>query len=119
MRNSINDVRLSSEQIIEIVKRFNVPVAAGAVKLWLLELNPPVMGWEGWEDAKGIYPASKLVVSKPDDIAYLLVGADLERDVSSAVISVLNRLPGAYLFVLDAIIKHFRQYVFRPPPCQC
>lgn len=59
MRNSINDVRLTSEQITEIVKRFNVPVAAGAVKLWLLELNPPVMGWEGWEDAKGIYPASK------------------------------------------------------------
>jgi hypothetical protein len=59
LRNSINDVRLTSEQITEIVKRFNVPVAAGAVKLWLLELNPPVMGWEGWEDAKGIYPASK------------------------------------------------------------
>jgi hypothetical protein len=60
LRNSINDVRLTREQITEIVKRFNVPVAAGAVKLWLLELNPPVMGWEGWEDAKGIYPASKL-----------------------------------------------------------
>ena len=60
LRNSINDVRLTREQITEIVKRFNVPVAAGAAKLWLLELNPPVMGWEGWEDAKGIYPASEL-----------------------------------------------------------
>jgi hypothetical protein len=59
LRNSINDVRLTSEQITEITKRFNVPVAAGAVKLWLLELNPPVMGWEGWEDAKGVYPASE------------------------------------------------------------
>jgi hypothetical protein len=64
LRNSINDVRLTSEQITEIVKRFNVPVVAGAVKLWLLELNPPVMGWEGWEDAKGVYPASKLCGSQ-------------------------------------------------------
>jgi hypothetical protein len=39
------------------------------------------------------------------------VGADLQRDVSNAVTSVLNRLPGAYLFVLDAVVKHFRQYV--------
>lgn len=61
LRNSINDVRLTGEQITEIAKRFNAPVIAGAVKLWLLELHPPVMGWEGWEDAKGVYPASKLI----------------------------------------------------------
>lgn len=59
LRNSINDVRLTSEQIAEIAKRFNAPVIAGAIKLWLLELTPPVMGWEGWEDAKGVYPASE------------------------------------------------------------
>jgi len=109
LRNSINDVRLTREQITEIVKRFNVPVAAGAVKLWLLELNPPVMGWEGWEDAKGIYPASTLISTRDRKRAYAVVGADLKRDVSSAVTSVLNRLPGAYLFVLDAVVKHFRQ----------
>lgn len=60
LRNSINDIRLTSEQVSEIAKRFNAPVIAGAIKLWLLELNPPVMGWEGWEDAKGVYPASEL-----------------------------------------------------------
>lgn len=109
LRNSINDVRLTKEQITEIVKRFNVPVAAGAVKLWLLELNPPVMGWEGWEDAKGIYPASGSSSPFEGAVANPSVGADLERDVSSAVTSVLNRLPGAYLFVLDAVVKHFRQ----------
>lgn len=59
LRTSINDVRLTSEQIAEIAKRFNAPVIAGAIKLWLLELSPPVMGWEGWEDAKGVYPASE------------------------------------------------------------
>lgn len=59
LRNAINDVRLTSDQIAEIAKRFNAPVIAAAIKLWLLELNPPVMGWEGWEDAKGVYPASQ------------------------------------------------------------
>ena len=46
----------------EIIKKFNVPVVAGVVKLYLLELNPPVVGWEGWEDAKAVYPAGESVL---------------------------------------------------------
>lgn len=42
-------------------------------------------------------------------VADVTVGADLERDASSAVTSVLSRLPGSHLFVLDAIVKHFRE----------
>ena len=38
-----------------------------------------------------------------------LVGADLERDVTSALISVLGRLPGIQLFVLDAVVQHFKK----------
>ena len=38
-----------------------------------------------------------------------LVGADQERDMTSAVMSVLGRLPGAQLFVLDAIVKHLKE----------
>jgi hypothetical protein len=111
LRNSINDVRLTSEQIAEIAKRFNAPVIASAVKLWLLELSPPVMGWEGWEDAKGVYPASELCSSTLERKLTFTVGADLERDASSAVTSVLGRLPGSHLFVLDALIGHFRRCV--------
>ncbi|WWD20080.1 hypothetical protein CI109_104554 [Kwoniella shandongensis] len=96
LRNAINNPHISIEDMVSIVKKFNVPVAAGTVKLYLLELNPPVLGWEGWEDAKAVYPA---------------VGADQERDMTSAVTSVLGRLPGSQLFVLDAVIKHFRDLV--------
>ncbi|KAK8849456.1 hypothetical protein IAR55_004789 [Kwoniella newhampshirensis] len=96
LRNAINNPHISIEDVISIVKKFNVPVAAGAVKLYLLELNPPVLGWEGWEDAKAVYPA---------------VGADQERDMTSAVTSVLGRLPGSQLFALDAVIKHFRDLI--------
>jgi hypothetical protein len=58
LRNSINASRASLEEMGDIVDKFNVPVIAGVVKLYLLELNPPVLGWEGWEDARGVYPSS-------------------------------------------------------------
>ena len=61
LRNSINASRASLEENKDMIKRFNVPVIAGVVKLYLLELNPPVLGWEGWEDAKAVYPSSEFV----------------------------------------------------------
>ena len=60
LRNAINNPALTVSDMNAIVKKFNAPVTAGTVKLWLLELNPPVMGWEGWEDAKAIYPSGQL-----------------------------------------------------------
>nr|XP_019009105.1 GTPase activating protein [Kwoniella pini CBS 10737]OCF47886.1 GTPase activating protein [Kwoniella pini CBS 10737] len=96
LRNAINNPQIPLDDLITIVKKFNLPIAAGAVKLYLLELNPPVLGWEGWEDAKAVYPA---------------IGADQERDMTSAVSSVLGRLPGSQLYVLDAVIKHFREMI--------
>jgi hypothetical protein len=57
LRNAINDPSTSVEEMIGVIKQFNVPIVAGTVKLFLLELNPPVLGWEGWEDAKAVYPA--------------------------------------------------------------
>jgi len=57
LRNAINNSKTSIEDIVNVVRKFNVPVVAGTVKLYLSELNPPVLGWEGWEDAKGVYPS--------------------------------------------------------------
>lgn len=62
LRHAINDSRLTTRDIINTVKKANVPIVAGTVKLYLLELNPPVLGWEGWEDAKAIYPAGMLLL---------------------------------------------------------
>ncbi|WWC93065.1 uncharacterized protein L201_008030 [Kwoniella dendrophila CBS 6074] len=96
LRNAINNPQIPLDDLVNIVKKFNLPIAAGTVKLYLLELNPPVLGWEGWEDAKAVYPA---------------IGADQERDMTSAVTSVLGRLPGSQLYVLDAVIKHFKDLI--------
>ena len=59
LRNAINNPKVSLDDMVNVVKKFNVPVVAATVKLYLLELNPPVLGWEGWEDAKGVYPAGE------------------------------------------------------------
>ncbi|CAK9784874.1 hypothetical protein CC85DRAFT_257483 [Cutaneotrichosporon oleaginosum] len=96
LRNAINHSQLRVDEVSTIAQKFNLPTVCGVVKLWLLELNPPVLGWEGWEDAKAIYPS---------------VGADLERDMTSAVTSVVSRLPASQLFTLNAIIKHWKDLV--------
>ncbi len=109
LRNAINNPKTSIDDMVTVVKKFNVPVVAGTAKLYLLELNPPVMGWEGWEDAKAVYPAGTSVSIFSTVLTDVSVGADQERDMTSAVTSVLARLPGAQLYVLDAVIKHLRK----------
>lgn len=59
LRNSLNHTDLTAQDVAEVCAKFNAPVVAGAVKLYLLELNPPLLGWEGWEDAKAIYPSGE------------------------------------------------------------
>jgi hypothetical protein len=94
LRSNINSAQLTIDDMVTIAKRFNTPIIAATTKLWLLELNPPVLGWEGWEDAKAIYPS---------------VGADQERDMTSAVVSVLDRLPASQLFSLNTIVKFWKE----------
>lgn len=59
LRNSVNDPNMMAEDVKAATLKYNLPTVAGAVKLYLLELNPPVVGWEGWEDVKAIYPNSE------------------------------------------------------------
>lgn len=59
LRGALNNAELSVEDMVATAKKFNAPIVAGTIKLWLLELNPPVLGWEGWEDAKAVYPSGE------------------------------------------------------------
>lgn len=66
LRNSVNDPAMTAAEIKGATLKFNLPTVAGAIKLYLLELNPPVLGWEGWEDAKAIYPSGQLALLSSD-----------------------------------------------------
>ena len=40
--------------------KYDPPVLAAAVKLWLLELEPPLGLYEAWDEFRKIYPSSEL-----------------------------------------------------------
>ncbi len=66
------------------------------VKLWLLELNPPLLSYDLYDACLSLYPA---------------VGADEENDKSAEVSMLLSKLPGAQLFVLDAVVGHLKRLI--------
>ncbi|KAJ7890684.1 hypothetical protein B0H14DRAFT_3081767 [Mycena olivaceomarginata] len=88
LREALNAVPLEEPVPAEVFAPYDAPVIAGAVKLWLLELDPPLALWEGWDDIRKIYPAAQRIT-----------------DLGTA----LQRLPKVHLYVLDAIVSHLRQ----------
>ncbi|EJU03551.1 hypothetical protein DACRYDRAFT_64483 [Dacryopinax primogenitus] len=84
---------------LDLLARFDAPVLAGTVKLWLLELNPPLGSWEGWDDIRKIYPN---------------VGAteqEAVNDHTDELKQALGHLPKVYLQTLDALIRHLRNLI--------
>jgi hypothetical protein len=41
---------------MDMLAKHDPPVIASTLKLWLLELDPPLGTWEGWEDIRKLYP---------------------------------------------------------------
>jgi len=56
LRESLNAIPPEQPIPADIVTKYDAPVLASAVKLWLLELDPPIALWEGWEDLRRLYP---------------------------------------------------------------
>jgi len=82
----------------EVLARYDAPVLASTLKLWALELDPPLGLWEGWDDIRKIYPS---------------VGADSskDKDVIEELKTALLRLPKVHLAVLDVFITHLKKWV--------
>jgi hypothetical protein len=57
----LNTVPEGQEIPEDALEKYDAPVLAGAVKLWLLELEPPLGLYEAWDEFRKIYPSSKLV----------------------------------------------------------
>ncbi|KAG8788636.1 hypothetical protein FRC19_009933 [Serendipita sp. 401] len=99
LREALNSQPVDTPIPVEFFEKVDAPVLAGVIKLWLLELDPPVGMWEGWDDFRRIYPA---------------VG--VTRDVSEEqhledVRNALYKLPKIHLYVLDTVIKHVKHLV--------
>lgn len=104
LRESLNAIPPEQPIPAEIMSNYDPPVLGSAVKLWLLELDPPIALWEGWEDLRRLYPnvgsATKAERGPTDELEHL-----------EALKMALLRLPKIHLLVLDAIVLHLRTLI--------
>lgn len=63
LREAINALPLDKPIPDAFFEKCDGPVLASTIRLWLLEVNPPVALWEGWDDIKKIYPSCTYFIS--------------------------------------------------------
>ncbi|KAJ7760434.1 hypothetical protein B0H16DRAFT_1813870 [Mycena metata] len=102
LREALNAVPIDEPVPPELFAPYDAPVIAGTIKLWLLELDPPLALWEGWDEIRKIYPAVGAAKNEGSD-------ADAQRitDLGTA----LQRLPRVHLLALDAVVSHVRNLI--------
>lgn len=59
LRERLNSVPEGQEIEEDVFEKYDAPTLAAAVKLWLLELEPPLGLYEAWDEFRGIYPSSE------------------------------------------------------------
>jgi hypothetical protein len=64
LHEALNDVPVDAPVPPELVARYDAPVIASALKLWLLELDQPIAMWEGWDEIRKIYPSGECSVAQ-------------------------------------------------------
>ncbi|KAJ7623327.1 hypothetical protein FB45DRAFT_980263 [Roridomyces roridus] len=99
LREELNAVPIEEPVPPTVFEKYDAPVIAGTIKLWLLELDPPLLLWEGWDEFRKLYPSvGAAAKNEGDDQAQHI------SDLSAALL----RLPRVHLLVLDAIVGHLR-----------
>jgi hypothetical protein len=63
LREVLNNLPQDSPVPEGALATYDAPLLASLVKLWLLELDPPLALWDGWDTIKSLYPSGELVQS--------------------------------------------------------
>ena len=103
LREALNAVPPGQPFSPEMLAKYDAPILAGCVKLWALELDPPLALWECWDDIRKLYPivgSAGKVDGEPSEEQHL-------QDLQIA----LQRLPKVHLYVLDALVTHLRTLI--------
>ncbi|KAG8899596.1 hypothetical protein FRB99_006560 [Tulasnella sp. 403] len=103
LRATLNGLPFDMAVAPTIFEKYDPPVIASTVKLWLLELNPPVTGSDGWDDVKKLYPNVGANLSGDGDA----VQANIEEELKNTLL----KMPLAGLRVLDAVVSHLKMLV--------
>lgn len=59
LREVLNSVPDGQDIPEDVLEKYDAPVLAAALKLWLLELEPPLGLYDAWDEFRKIYPSSK------------------------------------------------------------
>ena len=100
LRESLNAVPPEQPFPVDALAKFDAPIIASCIKLWALELNPPLALYEGWDEFRKLYPT---VGGAPK------TGDESEEEHLQQVGTALQRLPRVHLYVLDALVKHLKK----------
>jgi len=55
----LNSVPDGQDIPVDIFEKYDAPILASGLKLWLLELEPPLGLYDAWDEFRRIYPSSK------------------------------------------------------------
>lgn len=99
LRETLNAIPVGQPISGEVLAKYDAPVIASAIKLWALELNPPLALYEGWDDIRKLYPTVGAAKTENEDAEQHI------RDLGAA----LQRLPRVHLYVLDALVSHLKR----------
>jgi hypothetical protein len=119
LREALNALPLDQPAPADLLAQYDAPIIASTIKLWLLELNPPLALWEGWDEFRKIYPHGKLclfvVFVYLWTTCVIVVGsapkigdANPEEQHLQDLKNALQRLPLIHLHVLDSLLQHLR-----------
>lgn len=59
LRETLNSVPDGQDIPEDALEKYDAPVLAAGVKLWLLELEPPLGLYDAWDEFRKIYPSSE------------------------------------------------------------
>ncbi|KAI0027804.1 hypothetical protein K488DRAFT_80972 [Vararia minispora EC-137] len=100
-REALNGVGPDQPIPYDMLAKYDAPVLASTIKLWLLELDPPLALWEGWDDIRKIYPS----------VGSGKIEHQNEQEHLQVLRTALQRWPKVHLYVLDALISHIRKVI--------
>ncbi|KAH8093805.1 hypothetical protein BXZ70DRAFT_949249 [Cristinia sonorae] len=100
LRETLNNVPPEESIPNDTLAKYDAPVLAGGVKLWALELDPPLCLYEGWDEFRKLYPSAGRTELQPSSEQHVI---ELQN--------ALQKLPMVHLVVLDTIVKHLKDIV--------
>ncbi len=100
LREALNVIPPEEPIPAELFTKYDAPVIASTIKLWLLELDPPIALYEGWDEFRKLYPTVGSTAKSEGEVN----DEQRYKEVSSS----LQKLPRVHLYVLDAVVKHLK-----------